>query len=157
MDRLSREQRSWNMGRIPSCNTRPEIIIRSALHRLGFRFRLHGKALPGKPDIVLRKWRHVVFVHGCFWHRHSGCKKAYTPKSRIGFWSKKFSQNVARDEAVQRELERLGWSVSTIWECETDNPRALSEAIRGLAERIKAPLAHEICRSSAMPGAGAEY
>jgi DNA mismatch endonuclease (patch repair protein) len=137
VDRLSRERRSWNMGRIPSCDTRPEIIVRSALHRLGFRFRLHGKVLPGKPDIVLPKWRHVIFVHGCFWHRHSGCKKTYTPKSRIEFWSNKFEQNVARDESVQSELERLGWSVSTIWECETENPKAFSEAVRSLAKRIK--------------------
>ena len=137
MDRLNRERRSWNMGRIQSRNTRPEIVIRSALHRLGFRFRLHAKALPGKPDIVLPKWRHVVFVHGCFWHRHKGCKKAYTPKSRIGFWSKKFEQNMARDELVQNELKRLGWSVSTMWECETDNPKVFADAIKNLANRIK--------------------
>src|SRR5438309_147923 len=118
MDRLSKEQRSWNMGRIRSRNTGPEITVRSALHRLGFRFRLHSKALPGKPDIVLPKWNHVIFVHGCFWHRHSGCKMAYTPKSRSEFWSEKFKQNVARDEAAQLALTTLGWTVSTIWECE---------------------------------------
>ena len=156
MDRLSRERRSWNMGRIPSCNTRPEIIVRSALHRLGFRFRLHGNKLPGKPDIVLPKWRHVVFVHGCFWHRHGGCKKAYMPKSRIEFWFEKFKQNVARDKAVQSALERLGWSVSTIWECETEKPVVFSEAVSSLAERIKHISPYEICRSSGMPAAGAE-
>ncbi len=125
------------MGRIRSRDTGPEVAVRSALHRLGFRFRLHGKSLPGKPDIVLPKWKHVILVHGCFWHRHAGCKMAYTPKSRTDFWLEKFRQNVARDEVIRNELKRLGWSVSTIWECEIENPQRLAQILDALAFRIR--------------------
>ncbi|MBU1162905.1 MAG: DNA mismatch endonuclease Vsr, partial [Proteobacteria bacterium] len=86
MDIISKEKRSWNMSRIRGKDTKPEIIVRSMLHRMGYRFRLHRKDLPGKPDIVLPKYKTVIFVHGCFWHRHKGCKYAYTPKSRVKFW-----------------------------------------------------------------------
>ena len=137
MDNLTKERRSWNMGRIRSSNTEPEIKVRSALHRMGFRFRLHVKALPGKPDIVLPKWRHVIFVHGCFWHRHIGCKYAYTPKTRTEFWDDKFRQNLRRDEMAERELQLLGWEVSTIWECQTANPDGLGEILKRLARRFK--------------------
>ena len=93
MDRLNKQRRSWNMSRIKSKDTAPEILVRSTLHAMGYRFRLHYRMLPGKPDIVLPKYRVVVFVHGCFWHRH-GCKFSYTPKSRVAFWEAKFNQNV---------------------------------------------------------------
>ena len=96
------------MSRIRGKDTTPELVVRSALHRMGFRFRLHKKDLPGRPDIVLSRYRTAVFVHGCFWHRHAGCTKAYTPKSRIRFWQSKFDQNVKRDAAVRDRLERLG-------------------------------------------------
>lgn len=125
MDRISAEHRSWNMSRIRSGNTQPEIIVRSLLHRMGFRFRLHKKDLPGKPDIVLPKYRTVIFVHGCFWHRHSGCKYAYTPKSRVNFWEEKFNRNIERDHKVNCKLEILNWKVLTIWECETRDIQSL--------------------------------
>jgi len=138
VDTLTRDRRSWNMGRIRSRNTRPELKVRSALHRLGFRFRLHAKQLPGKPDIILPKWKRVVFVHGCFWHRHSGCKLAYNPKSRVAFWSEKFRQNVVRDRAAMEQLEQLGWAVSTIWECETERPETFRNALDRLVIEISA-------------------
>jgi len=118
MDILTKEKRSWNMGRIRSKNTSPEKTVRSILHRNGFRFRLHRESLPGKPDIVLTKYRTVIEVRGCFWHRHKDCKYAYKPKSRIEFWQKKFSENVSRDNRNELELKRLGWNVIIIWECE---------------------------------------
>ncbi len=122
------------MSRIRGENTRPEIIIRSALHRMGYRFRLHVRALPGRPDIVLPKLKTVVFVHGCFWHRHPGCKYAYNPKSRVEFWQSKFRQNVERDQAVIKELQTLGWKVKTVWECQvpelSSNPEKLAQMIK---------------------------
>ena len=121
MDTLSKANRSWNMSRIRSANTKPELVVRSLLHCLGYRFRLHRKDLPGKPDIVLPKYHTVIFVHGCFWHRHNSCKYAYTPKSRRRFWTEKFGHNVARDRRAQRNLRRLGWKVMLVWECETVN------------------------------------
>ncbi|WP_432799923.1 very short patch repair endonuclease [Poriferisphaera sp. WC338] len=117
VDRLSKSQRSWNMSRIKSRDTKPEIAVRSALHRMGYRFRLNRKDLPGKPDIVLPKYKTVIFVHGCFWHRHEGCKYSYMPKSRIEFWEKKFKRNVERDAEVRKQLEDLGWKVVVVWEC----------------------------------------
>ena len=121
MDRIDKQRRSWNMSKIKGKNTRPEKLVRSTLHAMGYRFRLHRATLPGRPDIVLPKYRTVVFVHGCFWHRHPGCKFAYSPKSRVGFWKKKFEENVLRDRTVTRLLRRSGWSVITIWECEVAN------------------------------------
>jgi len=118
MDIISKERRSWNMSRIRSRDTNPEKIVRSLLHRMGYRFRLHVKNLPGKPDIVLPKYKTIIFVHGCFWHRHPKCKYAYTPKSRIEFWEKKFSDNIARFKIVKKELKYLHWNVFVIWECE---------------------------------------
>jgi len=133
MDRISKEHRSWNMSRIRSENTKPEKVVRSMLHRMGYRFRLHRRDLPGKPDIVLPKYHTVVFVHGCFWHRHKGCKYAYTPKSRVRFWQTKFHENVDRDRRVCRQLRRLGWQVVVIWECQTVD--TVSLAVR-LAEQL---------------------
>ena len=106
------------MGRIRSKNTKPEIIARSVLHRMGFRFSLRCKSLPGHPDIVLTKHKTVVFVHGCFWHRHRACRIFSMPKSRVSFWKKKFEQNVSRDRKNQRELRKLGWNVLILWECQ---------------------------------------
>jgi len=121
MDKLTKEKRSWNMSRIRGKDTNPEVVVRSLLHRRGYRFRLHVKRLPGCPDIVLPKYRKVIFVHGCFWHRHPGCKYAYTPKSRQDFWTKKFQKTVERHEIVTRELEGQGWKTLVVWECETAN------------------------------------
>ena len=120
MDRLTPEERSWNMSRIRSKDTKPEKTVRSMLHRMGYRFRLHVKDLPGKPDIVLPKYKTVIFVHGCFWHRHKGCKYAYNPKSRIKFWQKKFKDNVKRFKTVEKELKKLNWQVIVLWECEVN-------------------------------------
>lgn len=120
MDHLPLEKRSWNMSRIKSKNTAPEIRVRSALHRLGYRFRLHVKELPGKPDIVLPKYKTVIFVHGCFWHRHKGCVRATTPSTNQEYWEKKFQQNVKRDNFEQKELKRMGWRVIVVWECNVD-------------------------------------
>lgn len=129
MDRISKEHRSWNMSRIKGKNTTPELRVRSALHRMGYRFRLHRNDLPGKPDIVLTKYNQIIFVHGCYWHRHKDCKFAYTPKSRIDFWKAKFAENVERDRCNILLLEESGWKVSIIWECETLSGEILSEAI----------------------------
>jgi DNA mismatch endonuclease, patch repair protein len=126
MDRISKLHRSWNMSRIKCRDTKPELIVRSILHRLGFRFRLHAKYLPGRPDIVLPKWKTVILVHGCFWHRHNGCNFAYKPKSRRSFWNRKFFQNVARDRLVQRKLRGMGWHVQVVWECQTQKPEKLA-------------------------------
>ena len=106
------------MSRIRSGDTKPERIVRSLLHGRGFRFRLHKKDLPGKPDIVLPKYKTVNFVHGCFWHRHKGCKHASVPKTRQDFWQTKFNSNIARDKKVQKQLNSTGWKIVTIWECE---------------------------------------
>lgn len=119
MDTLSPSRRSWNMSQIKGRNTAPELKVRSALHRAGFRFRLHRRDLPGTPDIVLPRFRTVIFVHGCFWHRHEGCKFAYTPKSRTEFWEEKFSRNMERDRRKILQLQQAGWNVEIIWECET--------------------------------------
>lgn len=119
MDRLSKSRRSWNMSRIRGKNTGPERLVRSLLHRMGYRFRLHRNDLAGRPDIVLPKHRTVVFVHGCFWHRHARCRFAYTPKSRVRFWTKKFKDNTERDRHNARRLRSQGWHVVIIWECET--------------------------------------
>jgi DNA mismatch endonuclease (patch repair protein) len=126
VDRISAEHRSWNMSRIRGKDTGPEKRLRSLLHRAGFRFRLHDTTLPGKPDIVLPRYRTVIFVHGCYWHRHTGCSKATVPKTRTEFWLKKFSGTVDRDSRKENELRRAGWRVITVWECDLEaNPNVV--------------------------------
>ena len=117
------------MSRIRGQNTGPERRVRSLLHRKGFRFTLTRKDLPGKPDIVLPRWHTVVFVHGCFWHRHDGCKNAVMPKTRTAFWRQKLLGNVARDEANAQHLQELGWRVIVVWECETTDEERLGERL----------------------------
>ena len=107
------------MSKIKGRDTRPEIAVRRIAHRLGFRFRLYRNDLPGRPDLVFPRYRAVVFVHGCFWHRHRGCRYAYSPKTRVRFWTEKFRGNVARDRRNVNTLRKLGWRVLIIWECET--------------------------------------
>jgi DNA mismatch endonuclease (patch repair protein) len=107
------------MSSIGRRDTKPEIAVRRLAHSLGFRFRLHRRDLPGTPDIVFPRLRKVIFVHGCWWHRHAGCSKAAPPKSNAAFWEAKFERNVRRDERVTSELEASGWRVGVIWECET--------------------------------------
>jgi DNA mismatch endonuclease (patch repair protein) len=117
-DIVSPEQRSWNMSRITGKDTKPELRLRSILHRAGYRFRLHVSSLPGRPDIVLPKYHTAIFVNGCFWHRHPGCSKSYTPSSRTEFWTAKFEATIARDAKKSIELRKQGWNVLTVWECE---------------------------------------
>jgi DNA mismatch endonuclease (patch repair protein) len=112
------------MSRIKGRDTGPELLLRSLLHRAGFRFRLHPKELPGKPDIVLPRYRAVVFVHGCFWHRHDGCRNATTPSTRAEFWQEKFDSNMNRDQRNMAALEAAGWTVFTVWECELKSDAA---------------------------------
>ena len=130
MDIVSEEQRSYNMSRIRSKNTKPELIVRSMLHNFGYRFTVNGprnKKLPGKPDIVLPRYRTVIFVHGCFWHAHKNCKYFRLPKTRTEWWKKKLEGNATRDALKQEELRKLGWNVVVIWECETKGSDAQLE------------------------------
>src|SRR5256885_2386230 len=113
-DRLTKARRSWNMSRIRGKNTTPELIVRKLLHRMGYRFRLHAKNLPGRPDIVLKKYKTVIFVHGCFWHRHKGCKNCTTPTNRREWWIAKLEGNVARDKMRRGDLNRLGWRIAVV-------------------------------------------
>ncbi len=119
------------MRRVHSTDTTPERLVRSLLHKLGYRFRIHRLDLPGKPDIVLPKRRTVVFVHGCFWHRHQDCPHATTPASRREYWLPKFKRTVDRDRKNQEELQESGWNVVVVWECETMDLKKLSERISG--------------------------
>jgi DNA mismatch endonuclease (patch repair protein) len=123
------------MSRILGKDTTPELALRRALHGMGFRYRLHGARLPGKPDIVMRKYKAVVFVHGCFWHRHAGCKVATTPKSNTGFWLQKFAANVERDRRNISSLEGQGWHVFVVWECELA-PSKILETVHALVSKI---------------------
>ena len=130
VDSLTKEKRSWNMSRIPGKNTKPELMVRSLLHCNGYRFRLHKKKLHGKPDIVLPKFKTVIFVHGCFWHRHKGCSDATTPKTRTEFWNNKFEENIKRDKKNTQALQDAGWRVVIVWECETSNPDSLFKRLK---------------------------
>ncbi|MEE4305796.1 DNA mismatch endonuclease Vsr [Pseudomonas alliivorans] len=121
---------SRRMRAVKRENTSPELTVRRLLHALGLRFRLHKRSLPGSPDIVLRKHKAVIFVHGCFWHRHPGCRYASTPKTRQEYWMPKFVANIERDARKASELEALGWKVLTVWECETRNLAVLEERLR---------------------------
>lgn len=137
MDRLSSERRSWNMSRIRGRNTRPEMIVRSLLHGLGLRFRLQSRQVPGKPDIVLPKYKTAIFVHGCFWHRHPECRFAYQPKSNQCFWQEKFLRNVSRDEKVSATFEGSDWKQVIIWECELRDREQLTERLRTLFSPVQ--------------------
>jgi DNA mismatch endonuclease (patch repair protein) len=134
LDIVSPARRSEIMGRIPGKETKPEIAVRKAAHRLGYRFRLHRRDLPGTPDIVFPSKKIALFVHGCYWHRHDSCRFSYNPKSNIEFWQTKFKNNVARDARAKHELERLGWRVAVIWECETAEFVSLSAKLREILQ-----------------------
>lgn len=133
-DSLSPEKRSWNMSRIRSEDTKIEVKVRKELFRRGYRYRKNVKTLPGKPDIVLPKYHTVVFIHGCFWHRHEGCKEATMPKSRIEFWQEKFHRNVENDRKHKGELESAGWNVIVVWECEIE--KKFDETMERIIESI---------------------
>lgn len=117
-DRISKEHRSWNMSQIHGKDTRIEQAVRSYLFREGFRFRKNDPKLPGKPDVVLPKYRTVIFVNGCFWHRHEGCKLAYMPKTQVEFWQEKFTKTQVHDKLTKEKLRQMGWNVVILWECE---------------------------------------
>ena len=121
-DTLTIAERSRLMSRIRGKDTAPERLVRSLLHRAGYRFRIHVRGLPGTPDVVLPRYRAVVFVNGCFWHRHAGCKIATMPKSHRAFWREKFARNVANDRKHRRRLKRMGWRVATVWSCQLRHP-----------------------------------
>ena len=125
MDVVSPEKRSKIMSKIRGRDTQPELRVRKTAHRLGLRFRLHRRDLPGTPDLLFPAHRKAVFVHGCFWHSHSGCKYAYKPKSNIAFWQEKLQNNVDRDIRVMQELRALGWDVVVIWECQTKDEQQI--------------------------------
>lgn len=128
MDRHTPEQRKYNMSRVKAENTKPEILVRKLLHRLGYRFRLHRKDLPGKPDIVLPKYRTVIFVNGCFWHGHN-CPKGKLPETNTRFWEDKITTNQKRDQLNREKLEGEGWAVLTIWECQIKEKEKMIELL----------------------------
>lgn len=128
-DRVSREQRSANMAAIRGTHTAPELFVRSLLRQMGVGYRLHDRSLPGRPDIVMKGRHKVIFVHGCFWHRHEGCRYCYEPKSRTAFWRDKFAGNMARDARNLAALQDRGWGILVIWECETADANVLKERI----------------------------
>jgi DNA mismatch endonuclease (patch repair protein) len=134
MDKVSPATRSAVMARVKGRDTGPEKRLRSLLFRQGFRFRLHKADLPGTPDIVLPRYRTAVFVHGCFWHRHAGCRRASTPASNVAYWERKFRRTVERDAAVAAALEALGWRVVVVWECELST---LEKDCRVLTDNIR--------------------
>lgn len=140
MDIVSKEERSYIMSRIKNKNTKPEISVRSFLHSNGFRYRLHQKNLPGKPDIVLKKYKTVIFVHGCFWHGHyleAFCKRARMPQSRQDYWSEKIERNIERYKKNSVELKKLGWNVMTIWECQLKDSTTYELLIKQIIENCK--------------------
>ena len=134
MDNLTKAKRSWAMSRVGARDTVPEIKVRRAAHSVGLRFRLHRKDLPGKPDLVFPRLHAVVFVHGCFWHRHEGCPASKMPKSNTRYWKRKFLRNVTRDKEVEGALRSKGWRVVVIWECETRDEETLRKTLRGQLE-----------------------
>ena len=122
--------RSRMMSGIRGKDTAPERAVRSFLHHAGLRFRIHRKDLPGTPDIVLPRYHAVVLVHGCYWHRHPGCRFAYTPRSNLAFWNRKFEENIARDRRKEAKLRELGWRVFVVWECEVADENRLGRLVR---------------------------
>lgn len=131
------------MANVRGKNTKPELLVRSMIHRMGYRFRLHRPDIPGNPDIVLPGHRKVVFVHGCFWHGHKGCKRSKRPSTHREFWDRKLDGNILRDTRNISELKRLGWNSLIVWECETKNPEALRSKLKAfLAERTEQRVGH---------------
>ena len=156
VDTLSKTERSERMRRIRGKDTSPERRVRSILHRMGYRFRLHAKDLPGRPDIVLPRHSTVVQVHGCFWHRHRGCRYATRPSTRRAFWEAKFDANVARDRRVSASLRRLGWWVITVWECQLRKPERVAarlERLLAAGELVRRSCRQRWCKApSEQPG-----
>jgi DNA mismatch endonuclease, patch repair protein len=134
-DTFNSEKRSEIMSRIKGKNSKPELLVRSLIHRLGYRFRVHVNDLPGKPDVVLKRHKKAVFVHGCFWHGHKGCARSKRPSTNTEFWNLKLSKNTLRDAANQRLLKEAGWSILVIWQCETRDHAALEETLKRFLEQ----------------------
>jgi DNA mismatch endonuclease (patch repair protein) len=126
------------MGKVRAKDTGPEMAVRRFLHRLGYRFRLHQSDIPGRPDIVLPRYGAVIFVHGCFWHRHRNCKRTTTPASNGQFWKEKFLANQERDRRIRSRLKRLGWRVAVVWECQTLDPRRMTNRLEGILKSFGA-------------------
>jgi len=131
----SKEIRSYNMSRIKGKNTKPEMLVRKFLHANGYRYKLHDKSLPGKPDIVLPKYKTVIFVHGCFWHGHSNCKYYVVPKSRTDWWLNKINGNIANDTKALKALKKEGWKIITIWECSL-KPAKVERTLKTLLRKL---------------------
>ncbi|HEY3265743.1 MAG TPA: very short patch repair endonuclease [Armatimonadota bacterium] len=129
-DKVDRETRSRTMARVSSKNTPPEMAVRRALHKAGYRFRLHRKDLPGVPDVVLPKHKLAIFVHGCFWHQHQGCRRSVRPTSNTGYWNAKLDRNMARDRASVLALQEMGWGSVILWECETLDDALILDRVR---------------------------
>jgi DNA mismatch endonuclease (patch repair protein) len=135
MDTLTHAERSTRMRLIRGADTKPELRVRSIVHRCGYRYKLHDASLPGKPDMVFSSRRKVVFIHGCFWHRHPGCSLARLPKSRLSFWLPKLTNNRQRDVRNIARLRRAGWKVKVIWECETKSADRIEKKLRTFLEK----------------------
>jgi DNA mismatch endonuclease, patch repair protein len=135
MDTLTVAQRSRRMSLVRGKDTKPEMVVRRLIHRMGYRYRLHDRALPGNPDMVFAGQRKVIFVHGCFWHRHGSCKLTRWPKSKLDFWRPKLEQNHERDKVNKRKLVKLGWKVLVVWECQLNKVSVLTVRLSEFLER----------------------
>ena len=131
----SKETRSYNMSQIKGRNTKPEMLVRKFLHAQGFRYKLHDKTLPGKPDIVLPKYKTVIFIHGCFWHGHNSCKYYVVPKTRTEWWLQKINGNIANDEKAVKALKKDGWKIITIWECDL-KPAKVEKTLKAISKKM---------------------
>jgi DNA mismatch endonuclease (patch repair protein) len=134
-DVFSAQKRSQIMSRIRGYDTKPELIVRSIVHRMGYRFRLHLEDLPGNPDIVLPRHNKVIFIHGCFWHGHRGCQRSKRPATNVVFWQEKLDKNIQRDKRQQKELRKLGWKYLVIWQCEMNRPNRIRKKIKRFLDK----------------------
>jgi DNA mismatch endonuclease (patch repair protein) len=132
----SKEQRSYNMSRIKGKDTKPEILVRKFLFSKGFRYRIHVKDLPGKPDIVLPKYKTVIFIHGCFWHGHDGCRYFVMPKSNLEYWNNKISKNLFNDKKHNQSIIEQGWKIITIWECDLKKDK-IENSLNNLLDQLR--------------------
>lgn len=143
VDILKQDERRSLMSRIRGKDSKPELLVRRWLHARGIRYRLHDASLPGRPDLVLRRYNAVILVHGCFWHRHPGCLLAYEPKTNVSFWTEKFRRNIERDSRVCRELQEAGWRILVIWECGLRERKALAGRLDAVLEWLYSGTAYK--------------